>query len=167
VDKLAIEGGLPLAGEVAISGAKNAALPILCAGLLSADPLTLTNLPHLKDVATMLRLLAQMGVGVTLDGVDGVVLEGAGLNNPVAPYEMVKTMRASVLVLAPWWPATAKPRSPCPAVAPSAPGRWTSTSRACRPWGPKSASSRATCTPRSPLPAAVSRAPASAPTWSP
>ncbi|QEL65917.1 UDP-N-acetylglucosamine 1-carboxyvinyltransferase [Oryzomicrobium terrae] len=101
MDKLAIEGGLPLAGEVAISGAKNAALPILCAGLLSADPLTLTNLPHLKDVATMLRLLAQMGVGVTLDGVDGVVLEGAGLNNPVAPYEMVKTMRASVLVLGP------------------------------------------------------------------
>ncbi|MCE1243906.1 UDP-N-acetylglucosamine 1-carboxyvinyltransferase [Oryzomicrobium sp.] len=101
MDKLAIEGGLPLAGEIAISGAKNAALPILCAGLLSAEPLTLTNLPHLKDVATMLRLLAQMGVGVTLDGVDGVVLEGAGLNNPVAPYEMVKTMRASVLVLGP------------------------------------------------------------------
>ena len=101
MDKLAIEGGQPLAGEVAISGAKNAALPILCAALLTADPLTLTNLPHLKDVATMLRLLAQMGVGVTLEGVDGVALEGGGLNNPVAPYEMVKTMRASILVLGP------------------------------------------------------------------
>jgi UDP-N-acetylglucosamine 1-carboxyvinyltransferase len=101
VDKLLIKGGQPLSGEVAISGAKNAALPILCASLLSAEPLHLTNVPHLNDISTMLRLLGDMGVGVTMDGVDGLVLDGSGLNNPVASYEMVKTMRASILVLGP------------------------------------------------------------------
>lgn len=101
MDKLLIQGGQPLAGEVAISGAKNAALPILCASLLTADPLQLTNVPHLNDISTMLRLLAQMGVEVTMDGVDGLVLDGRGLNNPLASYEMVKTMRASILVLGP------------------------------------------------------------------
>ncbi len=101
MDKLLIQGGRALSGEVAISGAKNAALPILCASLLSAEPLRLTNLPYLNDISTMLRLLADMGVGVTMDGVDGLVLDGSGLNNPVASYEMVKTMRASILVLGP------------------------------------------------------------------
>ncbi|WP_153144983.1 UDP-N-acetylglucosamine 1-carboxyvinyltransferase [Dechloromonas sp. H13] len=101
MDKLLIQGGQPLSGEVAISGAKNAALPILCAALLSAEPLHLTNVPHLNDISTMLRLLGDMGVGVTMDGVDGLVLNGSGLNNPVASYEMVKTMRASILVLGP------------------------------------------------------------------
>ncbi|QWT47534.1 UDP-N-acetylglucosamine 1-carboxyvinyltransferase [Azospira inquinata] len=101
MDKLAIQGGVPLRGEVPISGAKNAALPILCAGLLTADVLRLTNLPHLNDVATMLRLLGQMGLAVTLEGTDGVVLDGQAMNNPEAPYDMVKTMRASVLVLGP------------------------------------------------------------------
>ena len=101
MDKLIITGGTPLNGEVAISGAKNAALPILCASLLTAEPLHLTNLPHLNDISTMLRLLAQMGVGVTLDGPAGLVLEGGGLNNPLAPYDLVKTMRASILVLGP------------------------------------------------------------------
>jgi UDP-N-acetylglucosamine 1-carboxyvinyltransferase len=101
VDKLLIEGGKVLSGEVAMSGAKNAALPILCASLLTADPLHLTNVPHLNDISTMLRLLGDMGVGVTMDGVDGMVLDGGGLNNAVASYEMVKTMRASILVLGP------------------------------------------------------------------
>ena len=101
MDKLLIQGGRALSGEVAISGAKNAALPILCASLLSAEPLRLTNLPYLNDISTMLRLLADRGVGVTMDGVDGLVLDGSGLNNPVASYEMVKTMRASILVLGP------------------------------------------------------------------
>jgi UDP-N-acetylglucosamine 1-carboxyvinyltransferase len=101
VDKLLIQGGTPLSGEIAISGAKNAALPILCASLLTADPLRFTNVPHLNDISTMLRLLGDMGVGVTMDGVDGLVLNGQGLNNPVASYEMVKTMRASILVLGP------------------------------------------------------------------
>jgi len=101
VDKLLIEGGKVLSGEVAMSGAKNAALPILCASLLTADPLHLTNVPHLNDISTMLRLLGDMGVGVTMDGVDGMELDGGGLNNAVASYEMVKTMRASILVLGP------------------------------------------------------------------
>lgn len=101
MDKLLIQGGNVLSGEVAVSGAKNAALPILCASLLTAEPLHLTNVPHLNDIATMLRLLGEMGVGVTMDGVDGLVLDGRGLNNPVASYEMVKTMRASILVLGP------------------------------------------------------------------
>jgi UDP-N-acetylglucosamine 1-carboxyvinyltransferase len=100
MDKLLIEGGQPLRGEVAISGAKNAALPLLCAAVLTREPVTFTNVPVLNDVATMLRLLAQMGVRVDYSG-DSVTLDAAGLNNPVAPYELVKTMRASVLVLGP------------------------------------------------------------------
>lgn len=100
MDKLVIEGGQKLAGEVRISGAKNAALPILCAALLTAEPLTLTNVPALHDIQTMLQLLMQMGVKVSQDG-DSVTLDASGLNNPTAPYEMVKTMRASILVLGP------------------------------------------------------------------
>jgi len=101
VDKLLIRGGAALSGEVAISGAKNAALPILCASLLTAEALHFTNMPQLNDISTMLRLLGGMGVGVTMDGVDGMILDGGGLNNPVASYEMVKTMRAAILVLGP------------------------------------------------------------------
>ena len=104
MDKLLIEGGVALSGEVAISGAKNAALPLLCAALLSNEPLTLTNVPDLKDVSTMLRLLEQMGVAISREvGKLGnsVTLDAAKLDNPVAPYEMVKTMRASILVLGP------------------------------------------------------------------
>ncbi|TXI78325.1 MAG: UDP-N-acetylglucosamine 1-carboxyvinyltransferase [Dechloromonas sp.] len=101
MDKLSIQGGVVLSGEVAMSGAKNAALPILCASLLSDQPLELSNVPHLNDISTMLRLLGDMGVGVTMEGADGLVLNGAGLNNPVASYDMVKTMRASILVLGP------------------------------------------------------------------
>jgi UDP-N-acetylglucosamine 1-carboxyvinyltransferase len=101
MDKLVIQGGVPLNGEIRISGAKNAALPILCAGLLTADTLTLSNVPHLRDVTTMLTLLGQMGVEVSLDEKMGVSLSGGNIHNPVAPYEMVKTMRASILVLGP------------------------------------------------------------------
>ncbi|MDO8932111.1 MAG: UDP-N-acetylglucosamine 1-carboxyvinyltransferase [Rhodocyclaceae bacterium] len=100
MDKLLIEGGTPLRGEVAISGAKNAALPLLTAALLTKEPLTLDNVPDLNDIGTMLKLLEQMGVKVIREG-SRVTLDAAGLDNPVAPYEMVKTMRASVLVLGP------------------------------------------------------------------
>ncbi len=99
MDKLLIQGGSPLAGEVPISGAKNAALPILCACLLTSEPLQLKNVPHRNDMSTMLRVIGQMGVAVTMDGNDGLILDSRGLNNPVAPYDMVKTMRASILVL--------------------------------------------------------------------
>ena len=100
MDRLVIAGGRRLAGEVAISGAKNAALPILCAALLSREPLTLTNVPALNDIRTMLRLLEQMGVRVAREG-DTVSLDASSLHNPTAPYELVKTMRAAILVLGP------------------------------------------------------------------
>jgi UDP-N-acetylglucosamine 1-carboxyvinyltransferase len=101
VDKLLIEGGAPLSGEVGVSGAKNAALPVLTAALLTDEPLTVTNVPHLRDVTTMLGLLGQMGVAVSLDEKLGVELTAKHIAEPTAPYEMVKTMRASVLVLGP------------------------------------------------------------------
>lgn len=100
MDRLVIAGGRRLAGEVAISGAKNAALPILCAALLTREPLTLSNVPALNDVRTMLKLLEQMGVRVVREG-DTVTLNAGALDNPVAPYELVKTMRAAILVLGP------------------------------------------------------------------
>ena len=101
MDKLVIEGGVPLAGTVAISGAKNAALPILTAALLTDEPLLINNVPHLRDVSTMLNLLMQMGVTTSLDEKGGVELRAGKITDPVAPYELVKTMRASVLVLGP------------------------------------------------------------------
>ncbi|OZI16041.1 UDP-N-acetylglucosamine 1-carboxyvinyltransferase [Bordetella genomosp. 7] len=101
MDKLRITGGSPLHGEVTISGAKNSALPILCAGLLSADPVVLANVPDLNDTSTMLRLLARMGVRAER-GADGIVtLQANQVDNLEAPYELVKTMRASILVLGP------------------------------------------------------------------
>ena len=100
MDKLRITGGRRLEGSIQVSGAKNAALPIMCASILSAKPLNLSNVPRLLDVATMAKLLGQMGVEVQpADG--GMLLNGARLSGPTAPYEMVKTMRASVLVLGP------------------------------------------------------------------
>lgn len=101
MDKLLIQGGVPLTGEVRISGAKNATLPILCAGLLTAETLSLQNVPHLRDVTTTLTLLGQMGVEVSLDEKLGVGLTAANVHNLSAPYELVKTMRASILVLGP------------------------------------------------------------------
>lgn len=100
MQKLAIQGGHPLHGDVLISGAKNAALPIMCASLLSAEPLKLSNVPDLHDVATMRKLLQQMGVTVEVQGED-MTLHGGLVDKLEAPYDMVKTMRASVLVLGP------------------------------------------------------------------
>lgn len=101
MDKLLIRGGRSLQGEVLISGAKNAALPELCAALLSAEPVTLANVPRLQDVQTMLKLLRNMGVQAE-HGEDGTVrLDAGSLHSPEAPYELVKTMRASVLALGP------------------------------------------------------------------
>jgi UDP-N-acetylglucosamine 1-carboxyvinyltransferase len=101
MDKLLIRGGVPLSGEVRISGAKNAALPIMCAALLSAKPLRLANLPHLRDVTTLINLLGGMGVVASLDEKLGLELDAGRLHTPLAPYELVKTMRASILVLGP------------------------------------------------------------------
>jgi UDP-N-acetylglucosamine 1-carboxyvinyltransferase len=101
MDKLVIEGGHALTGEVAVSGAKNAALPLLCAALLSSEPLTLTNVPRLNDVDTMERLLAQMGVALDTRTPGVVTLDAHRIDWPLAPYELVKTMRASILALGP------------------------------------------------------------------
>lgn len=100
MDKLVIEGGPQLHGEISVSGAKNAALPILCASLLSAEPVHLENVPNLQDVRTTLKLLRHMGVRTEADGTQ-VTLDAAHVTSPVAPYELVKTMRASILVLGP------------------------------------------------------------------
>jgi UDP-N-acetylglucosamine 1-carboxyvinyltransferase len=104
VEKLAIQGGNQLKGEITITGAKNAALPILCAALLSSEPITLHNLPDLQDVRTILKILAQMGLKVNFPNPDDrsvVILDGSNIHTPEASYELVKTMRASILVLGP------------------------------------------------------------------
>ena len=101
MDKLLIRGGRKLRGEVLISGAKNAALPELCAALLTDQPVTLHNVPRLKDVTTMLRLLQNMGVAAERNENGTVRLDARSLETPEAPYELVKTMRASTLVLGP------------------------------------------------------------------
>jgi UDP-N-acetylglucosamine 1-carboxyvinyltransferase len=103
MDKLLIRGGKSLVGTVEISGAKNAALPELCAALLTAEPVILENVPRLQDVATMLKLIRNMGVQADRDqeGGGAVTINAAALSSPEAPYELVKTMRASVLALGP------------------------------------------------------------------
>ncbi|MGE0582487.1 MAG: UDP-N-acetylglucosamine 1-carboxyvinyltransferase [Steroidobacteraceae bacterium] len=101
MDKLQIQGGTPLEGEVRISGAKNAALPILAGTLLADGPVTVSNVPHLQDVTTMIELLGRMGVDVTIGERMHVEVDPTALREPYAPYELVKTMRASILVLGP------------------------------------------------------------------
>ncbi|QLG88817.1 UDP-N-acetylglucosamine 1-carboxyvinyltransferase [Chitinibacter bivalviorum] len=101
MDKLKIIGGNPIAGEITISGAKNAALPILCASLLTADTLRLTNVPQLADVKTTQKLLQGMGMRVMTDNVHEYELTANNITSTIAPYELVKTMRASILVLGP------------------------------------------------------------------
>lgn len=101
MDKLMITGGKPLQGELRISGAKNAALPILAATLLSETPVTVGNVPHLLDITTTLELLGRMGVGLTVDEKMNVEVDPTQIKSFVAPYDLVKTMRASILVLGP------------------------------------------------------------------
>ncbi|WED43906.1 UDP-N-acetylglucosamine 1-carboxyvinyltransferase [Legionella cardiaca] len=101
MDKLIINGSKALQGEVIISGAKNAALPIMAATLLATDNVTIANVPHLKDVTTMMELLGQLGTQLTVDEKMNVQVDASHVNEYVAPYELVKTMRASILVLGP------------------------------------------------------------------
>ncbi len=101
MDKLSIDGGSALSGQVTISGAKNAALPILAGTLLAGEPVAISNVPHLKDVTTMLSLLQMMGVVVTVDDRLKVEIDARNVDRRQAPYELVKTMRASILVLGP------------------------------------------------------------------
>ena len=101
MDKLLITGGEPLDGEIRISGAKNAALPILMGALLASEPVRIGNVPHLHDITTTLELLGRMGVTLTVDEKSGVVIDATTLTDTEAPYDLVKTMRASILVLGP------------------------------------------------------------------
>ena len=101
MDKLIIKGGVPLKGEVAISGAKNAALPIIAATLLATDNVTLKNVPRLKDISTMVALLQKLGAEVVESEENTLQIAANQVNDLVAPYELVKTMRASILVLGP------------------------------------------------------------------
>lgn len=101
MDSFLIRGGQPLQGQVAISGAKNAALPILCASLLTADSVRVTNVPRLRDIQTCLRLLGSMGVQCFWHGDNELALRAEEISEPIASYDLVKTMRASILVLGP------------------------------------------------------------------
>src|ERR1700685_250764 len=101
MDKLQIQGGVPLEGEVRISGAKNATLPILAAALLADDPVVVANVPHLQDVTTTIELLGRMGATVTIDERMRIEVDGSTVKECFAPYDLVKTMRASILVLGP------------------------------------------------------------------
>jgi UDP-N-acetylglucosamine 1-carboxyvinyltransferase len=101
VDKLRVGGGRRLDGEIRISGAKNAALPILAGALLADAPVRITNVPHLQDITTTIELLGRLGVGVTIDERMGVEVDPRSISSLVAPYELVRTMRASILVLGP------------------------------------------------------------------
>lgn len=101
MDKLLIRGGKPLTGEIRISGAKNSALPVLAATLLADSPVTVGNLPHLNDITTMIELLGRMGVELLIDEKMSVEVRAGTIKDFTAPYELVKTMRASILVLGP------------------------------------------------------------------
>jgi len=101
MDKLIITGGKPLNGEIRISGAKNAALPIIVSTLLSDEPVLVRNIPHLHDITTTMELLGRMGVSLTMDEKMDVEVNPTTIKSYVAPYELVKTMRASILVLGP------------------------------------------------------------------
>mgnify|MGYP003460834546 FL=1 len=100
MDKLIVNHSMNLKGEIRISGAKNAALPIVCASLLTADAVTFTNVPHLRDIFTLEKLLGGMGVKIDLTN-DVMQFDASNITSLVAPYELVKTMRASILVLGP------------------------------------------------------------------
>lgn len=101
MDKLLIKGGIPLVGEIDISGAKNAALPILAATILATEPVSISNVPHLQDVTTMMELLGRLGIGLVVDEKMNVEIDARHVESFVAPYDLVKTMRASILVLGP------------------------------------------------------------------
>ncbi|NNF96995.1 MAG: UDP-N-acetylglucosamine 1-carboxyvinyltransferase [Halobacteria archaeon] len=101
MDKLLINGGVTLNGEIRISGAKNAALPIIVSTLLASEPVTVGNIPHLHDITTTMELLGRMGVSITMNEMMSVEVDASTISQLVAPYELVKTMRASILVLGP------------------------------------------------------------------
>jgi UDP-N-acetylglucosamine 1-carboxyvinyltransferase len=147
VEKLLIEGGVALRGEVSVSGAKNAALPILCAALLTREPLTLDNLPHLNDVRTMRSLLSQMGVRMEEHG-GALTLSAKQVDWPLAPYELVKTMRASILALGPLLARCGEARVSLPCGCAIGLRPVDQHIKGLRRWAPRSISITAISTPR-------------------
>ena len=101
MDKLIVTGGIPLRGEIRISGAKNAALPVLVSSLLTAEPLLISNVPHLQDITTTMELLGRIGVRLVMNDKMVIEADASNVSSVRAPYELVKTMRASILVLGP------------------------------------------------------------------
>lgn len=143
--KIVVTGGKPLHGEVNISGAKNAVLPILCATLLADAPVEITNVPHLHDVVTTVKLLGELGAKVTIDqGTlsrgSAIVVDPRPVNQHVAPYELVRTMRASILVLGPLLARFGAAEVSLPGGCAIGSRPVDSTSRACRRWVRKSPS---------------------------
>ena len=134
MDKLIITGGEQLNGEVRISGAKNSALPILAATLLASEPVTVCNLPHLHDITTMLELLRRMGVDLVIDEKLNVEIDASTIDKLVAPYELVKTMRASILVLGPMVAHLERLKFPCLVVVPLVLVQWICIFRAFGQW---------------------------------
>ena len=114
MEKLLIDGGKPLQGDVRISGAKNAVLPILAATLLAEGPMRVANVPHLQDVTTTMELLGRMGVSLTIDEYMNIEIDTSTIEEFFAHYEVVKTMRASILVLGPLLARFEKQKSLCP-----------------------------------------------------
>ena len=127
MDRLLIEGGRPLEGTVRISGAKNAALPAMAAALLTSDRVELENIPRVRDIITMGRLLAHLGAIVETPAIPptAMIIQAEQINGAEAPYELVKTMRASILTLGPLVARSGHAQISPPADARSARGRWT------------------------------------------
>ena len=147
MSKLIINGGVPLFGELRASGAKNAVLPILAATLLADEPVIIRNVPHLQDVTTTMELLGRMGVDLVVDERMNIQVDPRTIQSFQAPYELVRTMRASILVLGPLLAASVRPKCRCRAAAPSARGRSICTSRDWKRWAPISRSRTATSAP--------------------
>ena len=132
MDKLLIRGGQRLDGEIRASGAKNAALPALIASLLADSPLQVGNIPHLQDITTTLELLQHLGASVQVDEKLAIQVVASQLRVLRAPYKLVRTMRASILVLGHYYLVLVRRRSLCPVAVRSAQGRSICTSRGSR-----------------------------------
>ena len=131
MDKLIITGGARLDGEIRISGAKNSALPILAATLLCDGPVTVANLPHLHDITTMIELFGRMGIEPVIDEKLSVEIDPRTIKTLIAPYELVKTMRASILVLGPMVARFGEAEVALPAGGCHRPRLWTGSGLSC------------------------------------
>lgn len=151
MDKLLIRGGKPLRGEVTISGAKNAALPILAASILAGEPITLANIPHLRDITTMMEVLASLGLDLLIDEHMQVHIDSRSLNAFKAPYDLVKTMRASIVVLGPLLSRHGQAMVAMQVGVPSVRVQWIFIFMPYKRWGLKSVLTVVTSLPKRPM----------------